>query len=122
MTRTLDYPLRDFSALRGLAGLPDALVEAHLKLYAGYVKNVNLLRQRLSGAKPGVPEFSELHRRMGFEIDGMRLHELYFFCVARSARRSGCSAVTRPGVSFRPDDFVADAGARPQRTRRCAGQ
>lgn len=78
MARTLDYPLRDYSALRGLAGLPDALVEAHLKLYAGYVKNVNLLRQRLSGAKPGVPEFSELHRRIGFEIDGMRLHELYF--------------------------------------------
>ena len=74
----IPYVLRDFSRVRGLRGIPDALVEAHLKLYAGYVKNMNLLRQRLAGAAPGTPEFSELHRRVGFEINGMRLHELYF--------------------------------------------
>lgn len=74
----VDYAVRDFSRLRGLKGIPDSLVEAHLKLYAGYVKNLNLLRQRLGGLKPGTPEFSELHRRVGFEINGMRLHELYF--------------------------------------------
>jgi Fe-Mn family superoxide dismutase len=74
----IEYPLRDFPNVRGLKGIPDALVEAHLKLYAGYVKNLNLLRQRLGGRAPGTPEFSELHRRVGFEINGMRLHELYF--------------------------------------------
>jgi Fe-Mn family superoxide dismutase len=78
MIQTLEYAVREFSAVRGLKGIPDALVEAHLKLYAGYVRNINLLRQRLAGATPGAPEFSELHRRVGFEIDGMRLHELYF--------------------------------------------
>ena len=73
-----DYGIREFPSLRGLKGIPDALIEAHLKLYAGYVRNSNVLRQRLSEAKPGTMEFSEFHRRVGFEIDGMRLHELYF--------------------------------------------
>jgi Fe-Mn family superoxide dismutase len=72
------YALRDFSKVRGLRGIPDPLLVAHLKLYAGYVKNLNLLRERLAGGTPGTPEFSELHRRVGFELNGMRLHELYF--------------------------------------------
>jgi Fe-Mn family superoxide dismutase len=42
------------------------------------VKNTNLLRQHLAGAKPGTPEWSEMLRRMGFELNGLRLHELYF--------------------------------------------
>jgi Fe-Mn family superoxide dismutase len=74
----IEHVLRDFSKVRGLRGIPDALVEAHLKLYAGYVKNLNLLRQRLGQTAPGALEFSELHRRVGFELNGMRLHELYF--------------------------------------------
>ena len=74
----IEYAVRDYSKLRGLNGIPDPLVEAHLKLYAGYVKNLNLLRQKLGVSAPGTPEFSELHRRVGFEINGMRLHELYF--------------------------------------------
>lgn len=71
-------PLRDFSTLQGLTGLPDPLVQAHVKLYEGYVKNVNLLRQRLKESKSGTPEWSEMKRRMGFELNGLRLHELYF--------------------------------------------
>jgi len=54
------------------------LIQAHLKLYEGYVKAVNLLRQRLAASKPGSPEWSEMKRRMGFELNGLRLHELYF--------------------------------------------
>jgi Fe-Mn family superoxide dismutase len=78
MTQSNEYGVRDFSGVRGLKGIPDGLVEAHLKLYAGYVKNINLLKERLRAFKAGAPEFSELHRRVGFEINGMRLHELYF--------------------------------------------
>jgi Fe-Mn family superoxide dismutase len=78
MTATMEYPVRDFGRVRGLKGIPDPLVEHHLKLYAGYVKNLNLLRRRVPAAEPGTPEFSELHRRVGFEVNGMRLHELYF--------------------------------------------
>lgn len=72
------FPLRDFSELRGLAKIPDSLMEAHEKLYEGYVKNTNLLRRRLKDAGLGTPEWSEMKRRMGFELGGLRLHELYF--------------------------------------------
>lgn len=73
-----EHVARDFSSLRGLKGIPDVLVEAHLKLYQGYVGSLNLLRERLGKNPPGAPEWSELQRRVGFELNGMRLHELYF--------------------------------------------
>jgi Fe-Mn family superoxide dismutase len=64
--------------LRGLNGLTDPLLQAHVKLYEGYVKNVNLLQQRIAATSPGTLEWSEMKRRMGFELNGLRLHELYF--------------------------------------------
>jgi Fe-Mn family superoxide dismutase len=72
------FPLRGFSELRGLTKIPDPLMEAHQALYEGYVKNANLLRRRLKDAELGSPEWCEMKRRMGFEIGGLRLHELYF--------------------------------------------
>jgi Fe-Mn family superoxide dismutase len=32
---------------------------------------------------PGTPEYAELHRRFGWEWNGMRLHELYFGNLAK---------------------------------------
>lgn len=72
------YKPRDFSALRGLQNIPDPLLVAHLKLYEGYVKNTNLLAEHLKEAEIGSPEWAEMTRRIGFEVNGMRLHELYF--------------------------------------------
>jgi Fe-Mn family superoxide dismutase len=72
------FPLRDYSSVRGLTGIPDPLMEAHQELYEGYVKNTNLLRRLSKDAKLGSPEWSEMKRRMGFELGGLRLHELYF--------------------------------------------
>ena len=79
---------RPFSAkkwnLSGLTGISDATLEMHFGLYEGYVKNTNLLNEHLSefrgsGKDVGTdPAFSELVRRLGFEYNGMRLHELYF--------------------------------------------
>ena len=77
------YRKRDFD-LKGLAGISDAQIEEHLVLYAGYVKQVNTLNQELGemlarGKASGKsPEFAELTRRVGFEYDGMILHEYYF--------------------------------------------
>jgi len=73
-----EYVEKDYHSLRGLRMIPDPLIEAHLKLYAGYVKNMNKLREAISGAEPGSPEWAELQRRVGFELNGIRLHELYF--------------------------------------------
>jgi len=56
----------------------------HFGLYAGYVKNTNILNEQLAEmAKAGVtadkmPVYSELKRRLGFEYNGMVLHEYYF--------------------------------------------
>jgi len=78
LATSVSYEPKDFASLRGLKGIPDALVEAHLKLYEGYVKGINALRDRLEKNEIGTPEWSEIMRRTGFEINGMRLHELYF--------------------------------------------
>ena len=85
------YRERDFSSLRGLAGLSDAQIAEHLKLYAGYVKRTNALTERLralclEGKASGAdPVYAELTRRLGFEYNGMILHELYFGALAPGA-------------------------------------
>jgi Fe-Mn family superoxide dismutase len=78
------YAEKDFSKVRGLAGISNPQVEEHLKLYAGYVKRTNALTERLYGlcsegkAAGADPVYAELTRRLGFEYNGMVLHEYYF--------------------------------------------
>lgn len=64
-----------------LGGISEEQIAQHWTLYEGYVANVNLLNQKtaafLEDANFGT-EFSEIKRRLGFEYDGMLLHELYF--------------------------------------------
>ncbi len=72
------YTQKEFQ-LPELEGLSKKQIDAHLGLYAGYVKNVNLLIEKIDGLKEqGGPELAELSRRFGFEFNGMRLHEYYF--------------------------------------------
>ncbi|MCK6527637.1 superoxide dismutase [Myxococcota bacterium] len=77
-----DYRPRDYSKVRGLKGISDPQIEQHLKLYEGYVNNLNKLLARRGemcrAGQIGTPEFAELTRRAGFEWNGMRLHEHYF--------------------------------------------
>lgn len=66
-----------------LKGLSAKQIEVHLGLYKGYVTNTNLLREQiadLEGTDKEKYAFSimELRRRLGFEFDGMRMHEYYF--------------------------------------------
>jgi superoxide dismutase, Fe-Mn family len=76
------YEAKDYSALRGLRALPDAQVIEHVKLYEGYVARTNDLLRDVEAD----PASQELRRRLGFEWDGMRLHELYFDALAREPR------------------------------------
>lgn len=70
--------------LSGLQGISDETLQIHFGLYEGYVKNTNLLNERIAelrsaGKASGAdPAFAELVRRLGWEFDGMRLHEYYF--------------------------------------------
>ena len=65
-----------------MTGLPQKQIETHLKLYSGYVKNVNALSVKIAEYKTdseaNILALSELTRRYGFEWNGMRLHEVYF--------------------------------------------
>jgi Fe-Mn family superoxide dismutase len=77
------YSPRKWS-LAGLQGISDETLQIHFGLYEGYVKNTNLLGERIAalraeGKNSGAnPEFAEIVRRLGWEFDGMRLHEFYF--------------------------------------------
>ena len=76
------YTAKDYKHLLGMPGFSEALLTNHFTLYQGYVSNTNklleLLGEMVKGSKIGTPEYAELKRRMGFEFDGMRLHEFYF--------------------------------------------
>jgi len=65
-----------------LEGISEKNIEEHLKLYAGYVKNTNLIFNKISELKSdremNAYVLGELTRRLGFEFDGMRNHEYYF--------------------------------------------
>lgn len=74
--------------LVGLNGISDKQLEIHFALYGGYVTNTNLLNEKLSemlkNGTAGTPEYAELKRRLGFEYNGMRLHEYYFGNLTKS--------------------------------------
>ena len=73
-----------------LKGISAKNIEEHLKLYAGYVKNSNLIFEKM-GEYMVDPEknayvIGELQRRFGFEFNGMRNHEYYFHSLEGGAK------------------------------------
>lgn len=73
-----DYAAKDYSHLLDMKPFSRSLLEMHFKLYEGYVKNANLLLAKIEQTDPASYEYGALKRRVGWEIDGIRLHELYF--------------------------------------------
>jgi len=76
------YTAKDYSKLLGMEGFSETLLKNHFTLYQGYVTNTNKLLDTLGQmgkeGKTATPEFAELKRRLGWEFNGMRLHEYYF--------------------------------------------
>ncbi|MGQ9682018.1 MAG: superoxide dismutase [Anaerolineae bacterium] len=76
------YTAMDFGYLKGLDGLSDDLIKNHLMLYQGYVNNTNKLLdiydRLVSAGQADSLEHQETRRHLGFEFNGMRLHEFYF--------------------------------------------
>ena len=84
MSTTTSYKAREFN-LSGLNGISDETLEMHFKLYEGYVKETNNLTEKITKFiedgnvdQEEMPAYSELTRRLGFEYNGMVLHEYYF--------------------------------------------
>jgi Fe-Mn family superoxide dismutase len=110
--------------LAGLAGITDRTLETHFGLYEGYVKNTNLLNEQLAEVvktgrgEAANPHFAELTRRLGFEYNGMRLHELYFENLttngggAPQAAMRDAFAASFGDVESWKRDFVGTAGMR----------
>jgi Fe-Mn family superoxide dismutase len=78
------YKAREFN-LSGLNGISDKTLEVHFKLYEGYVNETNKLQEAITKFiqdgnvdQEEMPAYSELTRRLGFEYNGMVLHEYYF--------------------------------------------
>lgn len=79
----INYQVKNFDHLLGkIQGLDDALLKMHFKLYEGYVNNSNTVLKKLqeltNAGQSRTPEFAGLKRILGWEFDGMLLHEYYF--------------------------------------------
>ena len=76
------FTAKDYSKLIGMEGFSETLLKNHFTLYQGYVTNTNKVMDALAAmlkeGKTATPEYAELKRRLGWEFDGMRLHEYYF--------------------------------------------
>ena len=108
---TKTYQPKQFN-LSGLTGISDQTLEMHFKLYEGYVKATNELTARIGEIladgkvdQEEMPAYSELTRRLGFEYNGMVLHEYYFGNMKRqgggeASRGAFRDAVERSFPSF----------------------
>lgn len=76
------YTAQNFENILGIQGVSDQLIMNHLSLYQGYVANTNKVLDELNAlgaaGQLATPQAAELRRRLGWEWNGMRLHELYF--------------------------------------------
>ena len=89
------YEAKNFDHLIGTPGFSDQLLKNHFTLYQGYVANFNKLNDILVAmeheGKFSTPEYAELNRRLGWEFNGMRLHELYFGNMTRVEKSQDAS-------------------------------
>ena len=118
------YKQRSFD-LHGLTGISDNTLEVHFGLYAGYVKNTNLLNEQLvdltQKSQTATPAYAEMTRRLGFEYNGMVLHEWYFGNLTREANGGEISSSSELGralgesfgdIETWKKDFTAIGGMR----------
>ncbi|MCX6757800.1 MAG: superoxide dismutase [Candidatus Nomurabacteria bacterium] len=73
-----------------LKGISAKNIEEHLKLYAGYVKNVNGVIEKIAelslDTEKNMYVLGEMSRRFSFEYNGMRNHEVYFNSLSGGAK------------------------------------
>ena len=61
-----------------LDGITNNQINDHWKLYEGYVSQTNKINEDLEKLENGTLAHSDRRRRLGFEYNGMVLHEYYF--------------------------------------------
>jgi Fe-Mn family superoxide dismutase len=97
------YGYKSFEHLIGLPGFSEDMLCNHLTLYQGYVTNTNTLldlsHELIKADRVATPEFAETRRRLGWEWNGMRLHEYYF------------DGLTKESAALAPSSTLATAMA-----------
>lgn len=77
----MKFQPKQFS-FRELTGISQKQLDVHLKLYEGYVTHTNKLQEVLEDlvrdSEKNAYALAEVKRRLGFEWNGMRMHEHYF--------------------------------------------
>lgn len=89
------YETKQFN-IGELKGLSKKSIEEHLKLYEGYVKHTNLILEEISSKTELNYADSEMQRRLGFEFNGMKNHEIYFESLS-----DGSKEINKEGSLFK---------------------
>jgi Fe-Mn family superoxide dismutase len=87
-----------------LKGISKKNIEEHLKLYAGYVKNANLILEKIGkymseDAEANAYVIGELRRRLSFEFNGIRNHEIYFAALEGGAKTLGDKSALKKAIA-----------------------
>jgi Fe-Mn family superoxide dismutase len=103
--RPIHYTPREFPFLLHLRGLPASLMAHHVGLYHGYVARLNQIVEGMRRTAAGSPEHSALRKRMSFEFDGMKLHELFFEQFAPQESFDNAPISTHPFLGLAQEQF-----------------
>lgn len=105
----MSYTPRTFTFPQ-IEGISTELLQLHIGLYEGYVKHVNLLNtelEKLGSEEAHTYAAQELRKRLGFEWNGMRLHELYFEQIAAGADAADAQSSLTTALSAQFGSFEA---------------
>ena len=113
----MKYEKKNFSWSSGIEGFSAKSLEIHLALYEGYVNNTNKLLEAVKelneNGKLDTPEYAEQKRRLGWEFNGMKLHELYFSNIGGNSGIDECEVLCRAlkenfgSIELWKNDFVS---------------
>ncbi|EKD76333.1 MAG: hypothetical protein ACD_43C00148G0005 [uncultured bacterium] len=109
------HSVKNFTHLIGqLPGMTDRQVETHLGLYAGYVKKLNEIEEKLKTVSPtesnySYGAYSELKRRETVAFNGSYLHQSYFENMSATQPEVGSEFLQAIETSWGTwENFVAD--------------
>ncbi len=86
-----------------LKGISAKNIEEHLKLYTGYVNQTNLVLEKIeelsTESEKNIGLLSGLQKRLGFEYNGMRNHEVYFNSLSGNAHSLASESKLKKQIS-----------------------
>ena len=85
---------KKYESTGGIEGLSGKQLSEHYKLYEGYIKKANEIREKMAAvdkslANATYSEVGELKRQESFALNGIKLHEAYFGVMGGDGKPSG---------------------------------